>query len=254
MTEKPKINDRVFFITSNQSKLEDEIQYTISTRDKAFKNLNTILKKEQKYKREDFTFHVHSFEVVKSELDDKYKIPETKIYQAKITLKYNRTSFDGIVKFKETKKNFNTFFYDLKFNDSKGFLGTTPPPPSINFSKAEQIRIYNEVLKFLKIKQGEPLSITLITDSIGYISKNKYYLDFYLEILRTCYTKVEVKILLMKLNLEHVLLPKTIENIKYYTNILNLIEKNPTLIIKYVSENDNKDKYYKLFFYFIIVF
>ena len=122
MTEGPKINDRVFFITSNQSKLENEIQYTISTRDKAFQNLKILLKKEQKFKREDFTFHVHSFEVIKSELDDNYKIPETKIYKAKITLRYNRTIFEGFVKFKETKKHFNTFFYDLKFNEAKGFF------------------------------------------------------------------------------------------------------------------------------------
>jgi hypothetical protein len=97
------------------------------------------------------------------------------------------------------KKHFNTFFYDLKFNEAKGFFGATPPPPSINFTKTEQIRIYNEILKLLKIKQGDPLSITLITDSLAYINKNKYYLDFYLEILRSCYTKVEVKMLLMKL-------------------------------------------------------
>ena len=254
MTEKPKINDKVYFITSNQSKLENEIQYTISTRDKAFKNLNIVLKKEQKYKREDFTFHVHSFEVVKNELDDNYKIPETKIYQAKITLRYNRTIFEGFVKFKETKKCFNTFFYDLKFNDAKGFFGATPPPPSINFSKTEQIRIYNEVLKLLKIKQGDPLSITLITDSLTYINRNKYYLDFYLEILRSCYTKIEVKMLLMKLNLEHVLLPEKIDNLNYYTSILNSIEKNPNLITKHCGEKDSKDKYYKFFYTLLLYF
>ena len=254
MTEGPKINDRVFFITSNQSKLENEIQYTISTRDKAFQNLKILLKKEQKFKREDFTFHVHSFEVIKSELDDNYKIPETKIYKAKITLRYNRTIFEGFVKFKETKKHFNTFFYDLKFNEAKGFFGATPPPPSINFTKTEQIRIYNEILKLLKIKQGDPLSITLITDSLAYINKNKYYLDFYLEILRSCYTKVEVKMLLMKLNLEHVKLPEKIDNLNYYTNILNSIEKNPNLITKHCGEKDSKDKYYKFFYTLLLYF
>ena len=202
---------------------------------------------------ERFTVHVFYFEIVKNEINPREKDPQTKTYQAKIILKCDRNNFEGTIYFKEKKKSFDTFFYDLKFKEAKGWFGTIYPPGSIKFSKAEQIKIYNRVLKDLKIKQGEPLSITLITDSLNHIIKQKYFIDFYLEILRACYSKTEVKSLLMMLNLENMQLPKELVK-KDYTSILNTLEKNPTIITKTCSEHDDKEKYYKIFYTLLLFF
>ena len=141
----------------------------------------------------------------------------------------------------------------MQFKDYHGFFGVTKPPQNIKFSKAEQMRIYNRALKTLKIKQGEPLFITLITDSLCHIFKQKFYLDFYLEILKACYTKKEVKSLLMMFNLNNVILPRQLDK-KEYLYILNSIEKNPNLIIKHCSEKDNEEKYFKLFYTLLLFF
>ena len=246
------LNDNVFFITSNQSKLETKISYCIEKK-KCFINLKKILTIQQKYQKEDFTVYVYSFDVVRNEIKEIEKDPKTKAYKAVIYLNYNKYSFEGEVFFKEKKKCFNSFFYDLEFQKIPGFFGATYPPPNIKFSKAEQMRIFNNALKALKIKQGEPLSITLITDSLCYIVKHRFYLDFYLEVLKACYTKIEVKLILMMFNLENVILPKEL-NKKYYLSILSVIEKNPDLIIKHCSEQDNKDKYYKSFYTLLLFF
>ena len=72
-----------------------------------------------------------------------------------------------------------------------------------------------------------------------------YYLDFYLEIFKQCYSKKEIKTLLMMFTLNKVKLSKDID-IKNYSSILNTIENNPNLITKYCSQNDNKEKYFKI--------
>ena len=62
------MSNKVFFITSNQTKLDKNIEYT--TQKKNFKN---ILTKNQKYRNENFTIRVFSFEIIKNDLKDKDK-------------------------------------------------------------------------------------------------------------------------------------------------------------------------------------
>ena len=250
--EVAKSNDKIYFITSNQTKLNKYITYSLS-KNKAYTNLVSLLQKQEKYKREDFMIHAYSFEIVSKELKDKDKDPKTKEYKANITLKYNKNSFEATITFKERKKSFNTFFYDLQFKESGGWLGTVFPPPSIKFAKIEQLKIFNEVLRLLKVKQGEPLSINLITDSLTYLRGQKYRLDYYLEIFRSCFSKKEVMMTLMMFNLEKVLLPEKLEK-KDYLKILEMIEKNPNIIIKHCSEKDDKNKYYRYFYSLLLFF
>ena len=201
-------NDRVFFITSNQSILEPNIKYLI--KDKFASNLNCNLLKKVMYKRENFTIHVFSFEVIKNEL--KEKDPNSKAYKSIVTLKFKNDNFEGIIYFREKKKqNLNNFIYDLEFKENRGWFRKIIPPSSIQFSKAEQLKLYNNMLEKLKIEKNDPISNTLITDSIYLINKQKFYLDFYLEIFRACYRNNEVKILLMMLNLQNVMLPEKME-------------------------------------------
>ena len=244
------MNNKVFFITSNLTKLNKNIEY--STSKTKFKN---ILTKNQKYRNENFTIKVFSFEIIKNELNDKDKDVNAKKYKAKVELKFtkhlmNSTTFQGTILFKETKSN---YIYDFIFKDYKGWTGIISPPLSIRFTKCEQLKIYNEVLNLLKVKQGDQLSLDLVIDSQLYLKGKNYDLDFYLEILKRCYAKKEVKTLLMMFKLERVILPEKMVP-KEYSSILTLIEKKPDVIIKYCSEKDNKEKYYKLFYSLLLFF
>lgn len=92
-------NDKVFFITSNQEKLENNIQYLVKS--KFASNLICILQKEKIYKREKWYIHVFSFEVIRDELEEKEKDPKTEEYKAVVNLKYKNDNFEGILYFKE---------------------------------------------------------------------------------------------------------------------------------------------------------
>ena len=69
-------NDRVFLIISNQSKLDNMINYSLSKAN-GMKNFQSILKKTSKYKREDFTTYVFYFDIFPEELNKKEKEPNS---------------------------------------------------------------------------------------------------------------------------------------------------------------------------------
>ena len=242
-------NYKVFFITSNQSKLDKSIEYSFPNSQIP---LNIILSKNEKYRGEDFSIKVFTFEILEDNL--KNKDLETKKYKTKIQLNYKQrfTSiyFNGEILFKENKNN---FIFDFNFNDYQSWTGSQPPPINIKFSKCNQLKIYNEALNKMNIKQGDILSLHLIFDSQIYLKGKKYDLDFYLEILKRCYSIKEAKTLLMMFKLGRVHLPDNFE-VKAYSSILELIEEKPDIIIRYCSEKDNKDKYYKLLYSLLLFF
>ena len=103
-------NDTVFFITSNQSKLEPNIKYLVKSKFAA--NLKCLLLKEEMYKRENFKIHIFSFEIIKDEFKEK-KDPQTKAYKAIVTLKHKNDNFEGILYLKEKRKSLTNFIYDF---------------------------------------------------------------------------------------------------------------------------------------------
>ena len=125
-----KINDNVFFITSNQSRLEGKINYILENK-KSYTNLRSILTLEWKYKKDDYTIHVYSFDIVKNEIKKIKKDPKTKAYKAIIYLKYDKYTFEGEISFKEKKNCFNCFFFDLEFKEYHGFFEIKYPPSNI---------------------------------------------------------------------------------------------------------------------------
>ena len=245
-------NNQVFFIISNKSKIDNNIEYFLNNKyNKAVKNLKKVLIKKIKYKREDFTINVFSFEIVQEDLNDKYKDLKSKKYKTIINLRYSKNLFEGIIYFNENKNN---FIYDFKFNCCKGWTGNIYPPSYIKFNKAEQLKIYNDVLKQLEVKQGDRLSLDLIFDSLYFFKKNqKYYLDFYLELFKSCYLTRDIKNLLLGFKLENIMIPEKM-NFNDYSELLDKIEKEPYIFIKYCSEKDNKDKYYKIFYSLLLYF
>jgi len=243
------VKDKVFFIISNLSKFDGLIEYSLS-KGNGMTNFNSILKKTDKFKGEEFTTYVFYFDIYPEELQNEDKDIRTKKYKANIILKYENTNFEAEILFKEDKNN---FIYDFKFEDYKGWTGNKSPPIYINYPKVEQIKLFIEVLKILKLEQCDKLFKNLVTDSQCYITGQTYFLDFYLEILKSCYTQKEIKTLLMMFKLARTMLPEKIE-IKEYTSILGNIEKDPSLITRHCSEKDNKEKYLKSFYTILLFF
>lgn len=237
-------NKQVFFITSHQSKLDKSIEY-----DSKLKNiqLKKILTEFTKYKGEDFTINVFSFEIINEVLRIKNK--DSMKYRGEIRLKYRKTLFPGLIELNENKNN---FIYDFQFGEYRGWYGNISPPISIKFSKGEQLKIYNNALKQLNVKHDEQLFLDLIYDSKLFLNNTKYYFDFYLELFKSCYLLKDIKDLIIKFELKNVLLPKG--DLKEYSNLLYLIEKQPDILIKYCSENEKKDTFYKKFYTILLFF
>ena len=236
--------NKIFIIVSNQEYINDKIEYYLEDNNKVI-NLDKSFTKILKNNNGDFTVSIYSSFINK--LDKSYFDKQSKKYKAIAALKYNGNTFKGIIYYKENKNN---FIYDLKFKENDQNIS---PPIYLNFTKMEQLKLYSELLKESKIKQGEPLSKDLLIDSQLFLIGNSYYFDFYLGIFKQCYSQKEIKTLLLMFKLDRVILPKEME-VKYYSSILKLIEKKPNIIIKYISEKDNKEKYYKNFYTLLLFF
>ena len=236
--------NKIFIIVSNQEYINDKIEYYLEDNNKVI-NLDKSFTKILKNNNGDFTVSIYSSFINK--LDKSYFDKQSKKYKAIAALKYNGNTFKGIIYYKENKNN---FIYDLKFKENDQNIS---PPIYLNFTKLEQLKLYSELLKESKIKQGEPLSKDLLIDSQLFLIGNSYYFDFYLGIFKQCYSQKEIKTLLLMFKLDRVILPKEME-VKYYSSILKLIEKKPNIIIKYISEKDNKEKYYKNFYTLLLFF
>ena len=233
---------KVFFIISNKSELKNKYKISLFNQEGII-NLNNILNKDME---NNINISVYSFDFIPKDLKEKDE--ETKKYKAKINLEYNNIIFIGLILFKKFRNN---FIYEFKISTSNGDNNF----PYLNLDIMEQLKIYNEVLKKLNVKQGESISIDLIMDSQIFLIGNnkKYNFDFYLEILKQCYTKKEVKTLLMMFNLNKINTPKNIIA-KDYSSLLNLIGKKPEIIIKYCTEKDDKNKYLKTFYTILLYF
>ena len=243
---------KVFFIASNLSSLDNEIKYSLSNAN-GMKNLTQVLKINEKYNSKNFTTYVFSFDFIRGENENDKDINSNR-YKAKIILQKNNTifeSFEGIILFKDNKNN---FIYDFKLNGINDWTKKIPPPECINYSKKKQLEKFNEALKALKVKQDHQLYKDLIIDSQCYITgQQTFFLDFYLQIFKSCYSQKEVKTLLMMFKLPRVKKPQNME-IKEFASILNLIEKKPDMLIRHCSEKDNKEKYFKYFYTLLLYF
>ena len=158
---------KVFFITSNQTKLDKLIEYK-NPRNRGLINLktgynNSEFKKEMKYKNQIFSVYINSFEIELENLNEEDQDPKTKTYKITISLRYNKDHFPGHISFRASKNN---FIYDFKFNEYKSWGKTYYPPPQINFSHLEQLKIYDEYLdKVLKKEKSEEIYADLVSDS-----------------------------------------------------------------------------------------
>ena len=245
---------KVFFIASNQSSYDNKLEYSLSKN--GMINFKKVFSKIEKYKGEDFTILVFTFDIIKNDLRKNDYDTLTKKYKAIVKLKQKGrfkmdTKFEGFILFKETKNN---FIFDFKFEDYHGYMGIYNPPPSMKMDHKSQIKIYNEAFRSLKIKQDSPFSNDLILDSRILLIGKKYEIDLFLELFKSCYAKKPVKTLLMCFNVQKVLLPSSKFEPKNYTSILQLIEKKPEVLTKYCDPKDNPQKYYKLFFTLLLYF
>jgi hypothetical protein len=216
---------KIFFITSNQSKIDKYIRYEIYRNYDGITNLKACksiceLRQERTYKRENFSVYLNSVEIFPNNLKKEDIDPTTKRYKNEIRLKYNKAPFPGNLSFKHDRNN---FIYDFKFNEYHGWGKIYDPPPQIKFSKLEQLKIYmyylNDVLK-KNIK--DQIYKDLIIDSKSAYFGKKVDLDFILEILKVLYEEKEIKLFLKSIKIENIQLTMDF-NYKDYETILRLI-------------------------------
>jgi len=240
---------KVFFITSNQSKLDKYIKYEIP-RNRGLINLkagdsNNEMCEQRNFKREQFTLYINSMEISPKTLNKEDQDPKSRVYKTVLSLKHNRCTFPANINFRANKNN---FIYDLQFSEYKGLYKNYDPPPSINLSQLDQLKFYIRYLKeVLKKKQKDQIYKDLVTESQSLSFGKKIFLDFYLEILKNCYAEKQVKLFLKSFNLEKIQLPKEF-SYKDYASVLKIIEKNPQIIIKYCSQNEDQTQYYLIFY------
>ena len=131
--ESPK---KIYFISSNQSKLDELIDYRIEKVNRGIINLKSghnysEYREEIKYKNSTFSIYVNSIEIEPNDLKDEDREPQTNKYQASIYLKYNKAYFQSDkIYFRPSKNN---FIFDFKFKEYKGWGKIYDPPSQINF-------------------------------------------------------------------------------------------------------------------------
>ena len=240
---------KVFFITSNEAKLDKFLEYQIQENRGIINlkagNSNAEFKKEIKHKNSTFSVYINSFEIDNANLREEDRDPKTKRYKCEISLRYNKTNFPSEISFRTTK---NYFIYDFKFDEYRGWGKVYGPPPQVNFSQLEQLKIYNEYLEnILKKEKNEGIYADLITESqiVGF--EKKIYLDFFLEIFKICHKEKIVKRHLRLFKIENILLPKNFEY-ENYEPMLNLIENDFNIITQYCNSEEDKYIYYIIFY------
>ena len=217
--------NKVFYITSNPTSLDERLEYSLNK--SGMVNLKKVFSKISKYKNEDFTTSVFSFDIIIDDLIKNDFDKERKMYKAIIKLKEKSQlvlvkRFEGYILFKETK---NTFIFDFRFEDYKGNFGIIPAPHYIEYTHSFQIKLYEEVFTELKIKQYSSLYSNLIQDSQSLLIGKEFNIDLFLEILKCCYSCDLVKTLLINFNVDKIKCPTYTFDPKEYSLILNLLKK-----------------------------
>ena len=170
---------KIFFIASHQSSLDDRLIYALRGGEKA--NLQKVISKVIRYKREPFSINVFCFDIIQEYLKEIDKDKEKNKYKASIKLQKKESFykkdliFEGTIFFKETQNN---FIYDFKFEDT-GFINRILPPEAIKFNKTEQLKLFNEALNKLKISQNHKPSIDLIMTSQKFLIGKKFTIDYF---------------------------------------------------------------------------
>ena len=245
---------KIFFITSNINNLDKSLKYEIP-RHRGLVNLrigdsNAEFRDKRIHRRELFSVYINSMEIEPKELKKEDQNIKTRKYTTTINLNDNRYTFKSSIVFNSAKNN---FIFDFEFKQYNGWVRIYNPPPHINLSKQEQLKLYVRYLKeVLGKKPNDQIFKDLMADSIFSTFGTKIYLDFFLEILKNIYTEKESKLFLKSFKLENILLPKNFLY-KEYAPLLQLIEDNPKIILQYYDEKEDKRNYY-LIIYSLILF
>ena len=173
--------------------------------DSGIKDFNTLYIKSLRCLDENFVIRINSFNIYPNDLNKKNLDKNSNKYKAIVLLKQNRivTTFNGLILFRAVANN---FIYNFEFNNYKGCLSTALPPFHVKFTLCEQIVLFVEALDQLKTEEKEAFIKDLIFDSITKLIENiPYSFDFYLEILKICYGKKEIKYALILFNINQVL-------------------------------------------------
>ena len=199
-------NYKVFFIASNQTVLDNSIEYSINH--SGMTNLKKIISKYKIYNGENFTVSVFSFDINVNDLKEiDYDIQKQR-YKAKIKLNLLEENiiFEGVILFKKDKDN---FIYDFEFEENQN--ADKNQLISYKLNPIEQLKLYIEVLSITKDelndKSNKEMCFALLLDSLPRPQK-KFHLDFVMEYLKFSYKKEMISQNLLHFNLNSVIIPK----------------------------------------------
>ena len=159
-------------------------------------------------------------------------------------------SFEGSISFKET---LNNFIYDFKFEPG-GFIKNIDPPITKALNRTEKLKLFSSALTALKIKQNHKPYIDLIMASQKFLIGQKYTIDFFLQIMKCCFTQKEVIKLLRTFNFNKLQLPDYQFELKGYSNFLNSLETNPKIVTKHCLKTDAPEKFNKIIYSFLLYY
>ena len=240
----------VFFIISNKSALENSKKYSI-IKSKSFTNFKNILKIKD-YIKSEFTTYVYYFEINPKYLRDDNKFKNFNYYFATIKMKYFKNNFEKNIKLDENTDN---FIYDFKFDPKQSKKDTINIPEYINYQKTEQLQIFYNALKQLNINKDyyQKLYKNFIDSSITNCLKFGDF-EYYLAVFKLCYPDEEIKLLLMKFNVNSFLINPNKKELINYSSLLSNIEKNIDIITKHCKENEDKKIYIKAFYNILLFY
>ena len=241
---------KIFFIITHSESYIPCLE--LSMNDTGFKNLKKVHSEIKTFNNTNYIASVYSFDIIEDKL---IKDNETDKYVLNIILKEKKfllanILYKGKIEFKEIR---NHFIYNFKFENLNLYITESNAPTNILIlSKIEKIKIFEKILIILGSEPGDILSNDFIEDSIESIIKEKSFdIEYYLELLKYCYTTNKIIKLLKNFNLNNCKI-STNFRIEDYSPILDKINSTPEIYTRYLNEIDEniRNNFYDLLLYY----
>ena len=231
---------KVFFLITYESNFSNKIKYSLP-KESGIKNLKiSFTKKIKQANNEEYKISVFSFDI--NNLKEENRDKKTNLFKAIINFTIQNNIYEKQILFKEGRYNY-IFNFEIENNNYLKLI-----------DQSSQLKIFYESLKEQKSKNREILLDSLVLDSIYFLKENnKISFDFYLDLLKLCYTNKERRnLVLISFQLGKIIFLNNF-NPKDYTPMLSIIENNITKLCK-DNDNEEKEKINEKFYLILICF
>lgn len=253
---------KVFFITAYEINL-DKKNLTRAGMNDLKKVYPPQPPKKPMHADKKYPMSIFCFDIIKEKLKKKYYDKNKRKYVARIKIKQESekcfglftktTEYEDFIYFEENRCN---FIFDFEFKAKKSDEDIFFLLLSKNVSHTEQLKLYIEFFKYSNVDIDQKILRDLIEDAKSILYKGNYEFTFFLELFNISYLTNSIKDLLSLFEIEKVFPKDSRFEPKNYSQILDLIEKEPALISKHFSNDDTQEKYecYKQFYILLLYF